>query len=193
MRWFPRVLLWLTRLKLMTIFTISFFFQVHASPNFKNLPKMVCEQHAITFNYNCNVSEIEPDFVIKNNPKSFDASKFTFKHQKVENVFARIVYKGIEYIEGMVLILNSMNGLTELPVFIKIICMGLSEGTIIFQTRELYTEYYDEDYSAYKVSDHNYQTLCEINLHSLEFKYPYNIWRPINDDKSQYISFQTEI
>lgn len=139
-----------------------------------NLSSTVAWQHAYTFSHNLNYPEIQDDVIIKENPKDFVGP---------DGSIGKIIYKGIEYMSNMIVCIHRRE---ELPLFGKIDFMKIQDKKLILTIQEMKTQYYCEQFCAYKVE--LIDEKVELSINNLNSKYPLSLQTPIKRYNDLYVN-----
>lgn len=160
--------------------------RMRSSNNFINTPKTIANRVAINFSYEHSYENDEP--VLDLMSCVFDLATGRYSGSALK-------FHGIVYREGQVICLNlddSDDRADIIPVFGIIKSVRSMDGVISFTVNVLRTEFYDDEYCAYQVSQTDEQSTWLWS--TLQYKDPMALWRSCADteaDEDSFVSVKT--
>lgn len=146
--------------------------KIHSSPNFKNIPKMLAEQHAFTFSYNQTYkSTITPTYIIHTEIKPQN-----FLSRNITSIScSHVTYFNVEFSINMMVLVGFLD---KLPVFGEIRSMEIVKENLLLHLHIYETLGYDSEFCGYLV-DHRANSYKDVWFESLLEKTTFYKWSPI--------------
>lgn len=148
--------------------------KVHASANFRNVPKMLVEQHAFTFGFEHTYPSKKTTYIIH----SEVPQNTSFFLNPPSIVCSRLTFDNIEYAIKMILLVAFTD---NYPVFGEIISMGITNEQLLFKLKIYKTLHFYYEFSGFGIDDSMISTQ-EIWHNELPEKQTFYVWSPIGSD-----------